>query len=207
MLSNQEFHLWADGYDNSVALAEENDEYPFAGYHKILNTIYNHVLNQAGNCILDIGFGTGILTTKLYQQGCTIYGQDFSHRMIELAQEKMPEAHLYQGDFTFGLAKELTYHPYDAIIATYSLHHLSDKQKVRFLSDLLDLLKPNGCIYIGDVAFHTRDELETCRRRMAELWDEDEIYFVFEELKYPFLQMKFEQVSYCSGILCLKKEL
>src|SRR5699024_8675919 len=148
---------------------------PISGYKRILNTIYNHVLTQAGKSVLDIGFGTGTLTTKLYQQGCTICGQDFSHRMIELAQEKMPEAHLYQGDFTFGLAKELTEHQYDAIIATYSLHHLSDAQKVGFLSDLLDLLKPNGCIYIGDVAFHTRGELETCRRRMAEMWDEDEI--------------------------------
>lgn len=117
----------------------------------------------------------------------------------------MPEAHLYQGDFTVGLAKELTEHQYDAIIATYSLHHLSDVQKVEFLSSLLELLKPNGCIYMGDVAFHTRDELEMCRRQMAEMWDEDEIYFVFEELKHSFPQMEFEQVTYCSGILCLKK--
>lgn len=39
MLNNQEFDLWADDYDKSVALAEENDEYPFAGYKKILNII------------------------------------------------------------------------------------------------------------------------------------------------------------------------
>ena len=205
MLNNQEFDLWADGYDKSVALAEENDEYPVAGYKKILNIIYNHVLAQAGNCVLDIGFGTATLTTRLYRQGRTVYGQDFSHRMIELAQKKMPKAHLYQGDFSFGLARELTEHQYDSIIATYSLHLLSDPQKVGFLSNLLELLKPNGCIYIGDVAFHTRDELETCRRRMAEMWDEDEIYFVFDELKDAFPQMEFEPISYCSGILYLKR--
>ena len=205
MLNNQEFDLWADGYDKSVALAEENDEYPFAGYKKILNIIYNHVLAQAGNCVLDIGFGTATLTTRLYRQGRTVYGQDFSHRMIELAQKKMPKAHLYQGDFSLGLARELTEHQYDSIIATYSLHHLSDPQKVGFLSNLLELLKPNGCIYIGDVAFHTRDELETCRRRMEEMWDEDEIYFVFDELKDAFPQMEFEPISYCSGILYLKR--
>ena len=125
--------------------------------------------------------------------------------MIELAQKKMPKAHLYQGDFSFGLARELTEHQYDSIIATYSLHLLSDPQKVGFLSNLLELLKPNGCIYIGDVAFHTRDELETCRRRMAEMWDEDEIYFVFDELKDAFPQMEFEPISYCSGILYLKR--
>ena len=37
--------------------------------------------------VLDIGFGTGTLTTKLYENGCEVYGQDFSQRMIELAKE------------------------------------------------------------------------------------------------------------------------
>ena len=206
MLNHLEFDLWADGYDKSVAVSEENDEYPFAGYGQILNTIYNHVLTNPGRQVLDIGFGTGTLTTKLYEQGCTIYGQDFSQRMIDLAQEKMPEAHLYQGDFTLGLANELTGQQYDAIIATYSLHHLSDTQKVRFFRDLLGLLAPNGCIYVGDVAFRTREELEACRRRMAEKWDEDEIYFVFEELNEAFPQLEFEPVTYCSGVLYLKRE-
>ena len=206
MLNHLEFDLWADGYDKSVAVSEENDEYPFAGYGQILNTIYNHVLTNPGRQVLDIGFGTGSLTTKLYEQGCTIYGQDFSQRMIDLAQEKMPEAHLYQGDFTLGLANELMGRQYDAIIATYSLHHLSDTQKVRFFRDLLGLLAPNGCIYVGDVAFRTREELEACRRRMAEKWDEDEIYFVFEELNEAFPQLEFEPVTYCSGVLCLKRE-
>lgn len=206
MLNHLEFDLWADGYDKSVAVSEENDEYPFAGYGQILNTIYNHVLTNPGRQVLDIGFGTGALTTKLYEQGCTIYGQDFSQRMIDLAQEKMPEAHLYQGDFTLGLANELMGRQYDAIIATYSLHHLSDTQKVRFFRDLLGLLAPNGCIYVGDVAFRTREELEACRRRMAEKWDEDEIYFVFEELNEAFPQLEFEPVTYCSGVLYLKRE-
>ena len=206
MLNHLEFDLWADGYDKSVAVSEENDEYPFAGYGQILNTIYNHVLTNPGRQVLDIGFGTGTLTTKLYEQGCTIYGQDFSQRMIDLAQKKMPEAHLYQGDFTLGLANELMGRQYDSIIATYSLHHLSDTQKVHFFRALLGLLTPNGCIYVGDVAFRTREELEACRRRMAEKWDEDEIYFVFEELKEAFPQLEFEPVTYCSGVLYLKRE-
>ena len=35
-------------------------------------------------------------------------------------------------------------------------------------------------------------------------WDEDEIYFVFDELKEHFPQLEFEQVSYCAGVLYLK---
>ena len=83
--------------------------------------------------------------------------------MIELAQAKMPEAKLYQGDFSKGLVPELCPRQYDAIIATYSLHHLTDAQKIDFLRALLPLLKQDGCIFIGDVAFRTRDELEACR--------------------------------------------
>ena len=126
--------------------------------------------------------------------------------MIDLAQEKMQEAHLYPGDFTLGLANELMGRQYDAIIATYSLHHLSDAQQVRFFRDLLGLLAPTGCLYVGDVAFRTREELEACHRRMAEKWDEDEIYFVFEELNEAFPQLEFEPVTYCSGVLYLKRE-
>lgn len=105
MLSNNGFDLWADNYDRSVGLSDEDGTYPFAGYKGILNEIYNNVLSAPGKVVLDIGFGTGTLTTKLYEQGCSVYGQDFSERMIELAREKMPEAKLYQGDFSQGLVQ------------------------------------------------------------------------------------------------------
>lgn len=85
MLNNKGFDLWADGYDKSVGLSDEAGAYPFAGYKNILNEIYNRVLSHSGKTVLDIGFGTGTLTAKLYEQGCQIYGQDFSGRMLELA--------------------------------------------------------------------------------------------------------------------------
>lgn len=97
MLNNTGFDLWADGYDKSVGLSDENDRYPFAGYRAMMNALYQRVLAQSGHNVLDIGFGTGILTSRFYEQGCRIYGQDFSARMIELAQAKMPDARLYQG--------------------------------------------------------------------------------------------------------------
>jgi len=120
MLSSKGFDLWADNYDKSVGVSDEDGIYPFAGYKIILNEIYNRVLNSFAKTILDIGFGTGTLTTKLYEQGCIIYGQDFSDRMIEIAQEKMPTAKLFQGDFSDGLERPLLLNKYDAIIATYS---------------------------------------------------------------------------------------
>ena len=205
MLSSQGFDLWADGYDKSVGLSDEEGSYPFAGYKDILNEIYNRVLCRSGRDVLDIGFGTGTLTCKLYARGCHICGQDFSRRMVELAQEKMPDAELYQGDFSLGLATDLKKRTYDAIIATYSLHHLSDAQKIAFIRELLPLLNEDGCIYIGDVAFATRDALEACMVMAGDAWDDEEIYFVYDELKPYFPNMTFTGFSDCAGLLVINK--
>ena len=205
MLNSNGFDVWADGYDESVRLADESDAYPFAGYATILKEIYGRVCASGAKAVLDIGFGTGTLAGQLYQQGCDVFGQDFSSRMIQLAQEKMPRAQLYQGDFSLGLVQELKQQRYDAIIATYALHHLTDEQKVAFFQELLPLLQDNGCIYVGDVAFATRAQLEQCKAQAGDDWDASEIYFIYDELKQAFPQLRFEPVSHCAGLLTLKK--
>ena len=161
MLDNQGFDLWADGYDRAVGVSDEENTYPFAGYRDVLGTIFQTIMKKPGAVILDIGFGTGTLTAKLYECGCTVYGQDFSARMIELASEKMPGAHLYQGDFSRGLAHPLLRQRYDFIVATYSLHHLTDEQKVSFLHTLRNLLNPGGNPLQLLVEFSGRDTKNT----------------------------------------------
>ena len=203
MLDNKGFDLWADGYDSTVGISDNENTYPFAGYKDVLGRIFQVIMEKKNAVVLDIGFGTGTLTSKLYENGCIVYGQDFSSRMIELASQKMPGAHLYQWDFTQGLAEPLEHQNYDYIVATYSLHHLKDEQKVDFLRTLYDHLDENGQILIGDVAFETREELEKCRLASGDEWDDEEIYFVASELRRVFPSLSFTRVSYCAGILTL----
>jgi len=125
--------------------------------------------------------------------------------MIALAQEKMPDARLFQGDFSNGLVEPLMQQKYDAIIATYSLHHLTDLQKVNFLKSLLFLLHEGGCIYIGDVAFETRAALQKCMEETGNEWDGDEIYFVYDELRAHFPSIQFKQMSDCAGLFTLHR--
>ena len=205
MLDNKGFDLWADGYDKAVGISEETNTYPFAGYKEVLGGIFREILSVEKAKVLDLGFGTGTLTAKLYENGCEIYGQDFSDRMIELAKAKMPNANLYQGDFANGLVPELSTCRFDYIIGTYSFHHLSDEQKNALFSGLLDQLNEGGKLIIGDVAFNTRDELEKCKSESGDDWDDDEIYFVIDELRKTFPNLSFEQKSYCSGIICIRK--
>lgn len=204
-MNHQEFDLWADGYDKDVGISDKGNTYPFAGYKKVLGTIFQTIMQTPGAEVLDIGFGTGTLTAKLYGQGCSIYGQDFSEKMLELAAARMPGAHLYVGDFTEGLAAPLQNRKYDFIISTYALHHLTDSQKCVFLSELRGSLKETGKILIGDVAFRTRADLNRCRQEAGDEWDEDEIYFVAEEMKDAFPELSFTQISHCAGILTLAR--
>lgn len=202
MLNPSGFDLWADGYDKSVGLSEEENAYPFAGYKAVLGRIYEAVSPRAGLRVLDIGFGTGVLTARLYKQGCEVWGVDFSSRMIELAREKMPDAHLYCADFSCALPADVTMRRFDAVVSTYALHHLSAEGKAAFFKTLLPLLAPGGQILVGDVAFSTRAELEACRQASGEEWDGEECYMVYGE-EAPGLpgRHEFERISFCAGIL------
>ncbi len=203
MLDNKGFDLWADGYDKSVQLSEENDEYPFAGYKDVLNTIYNIVHKKEKAKILDIGFGTGILTKKLYDDGYEIYGIDFSQKMIEIAKEKMPLSSLIKYDFSKGLPEEIKDNSFDYIISTYAMHHLEDGEKNQFIEKLGNYLNKDGKIIIGDIAFKTRELLERCKANYNEYWDDEEVYFVFEELKEALFDknINFIEISHCSGVI------
>lgn len=208
MLNNQGFNLWADNYDQTVQVSEENNQYPFAGYKNILNSIFNEVMQNEHARVLDIGFGTGVLTSKLYENGHQIDGVDFSTRMIAIAKSKMPNANLVEWDISKGLPPEIMVEKYDFIISTYALHHLTDEEKTPFIMNLLSLLKTDGKILIGDIAFETREKLEQCRRESIDYWDHDEFYFVYQELRASLnneCKCEFYPISHCGGVLIISK--
>lgn len=203
MLDSKGFDLWADGYDRSVDICDEEDTYPFAGYEKVLGAIYGSVRAGQGKRVLDIGFGTGVLSCRLYEDGYDITGIDFSKRMIHIAQGKMPSARLIAHDFSAGLPEALDKAVFDAIVCTYAIHHLDDAAKVRFIKELRTHLTPEGKLYIGDVAFPDRIALNACRASCGDGWDEDEYYIVAEELQEQIPGIKFEKISHCAGILTI----
>lgn len=201
MLGSKGFDLWADGYDKSVSLSEKANEYPFAGYKRALGTIYNTVKSGSGRSILDIGFGTGILSKKLYDDGCSIYGVDFLQHMVDIAKQRIPQAMLVQHDFAQGLSVFPSNQTFDYVICTYAIHHLNDSQKVELIQEALDYLSASGQVLIGDVAFETIEEMEQCKMQSGNRWDADEFYPIVEVLQPVFPLMRFEKISFCAGVL------
>ncbi|MEM5017881.1 class I SAM-dependent methyltransferase [Metabacillus indicus] len=209
MLNNRGFNLWADNYDKTVQVSEDNNLYPFAGYKKILNTIFNETMQKTNSDVLDIGFGTGVLTSKLYENGHRIDGLDFSSGMISIAKSKMPKANLIEWDILNGLPLALKRNKYDSIVSTYTLHHLTDEEKVSFIKGLIPLLNEDGKILIGDIAFNTREDLTSCREENINHWDEDEYYFVNDEFNSSLnnnCRCEIHQISHCGGIFILSRK-
>lgn len=208
MLNKQGFDIWANKYDQSVKVSEDQSLYPFAGYKKVINTIFNEIMQKKHALVLDIGIGTAILSHRLYDNGHSIDGLDFSAKMIEIAQAKMPKANVLECDFSAGLPKEIKEKKYDFIVSTYALHHLNDDEKLTFIKELLPLITDNGKIFIGDIAFQNRVNLEDCRKESITYWDDDEFYFVYDEfvvMLQTICTCEFHPISHCGGILILTK--
>jgi putative AdoMet-dependent methyltransferase len=209
VLNSKGFDLWADGYDKSVNMSEESNEYPFAGYKDVLNYIYKQVRETNNASILDIGFGTGILTSRLYNDGYHITGIDFSSKMIDIARQKMPHATLINWDFTKGIPDEIKNHKFDYIISTYAIHHLTDKEKINFVNLLSCMLTEKGMILFGDVSFESRGALEECKVKYNKYWDDEEIYFIAEDmleiLENQYLCV-YTKLSHCAGVLTIRNK-
>ncbi len=204
-MSREKFDMWARSYDEDVKQSNEKNEYPFAGYEQMMSFIHNMIRADHDAKILDIGFGTGQLTRRFYNDGHEIHGVDVSGEMIKTAKEQMPDARLVEWDFADGLPEEMKGEKYDAIISTYAMHHLDDKTKVEFINSMKEMLSINGKIIIGDVAFECRSDHDQCREKHRHIWDHDEIYMVFEEIghKLNFKLKDFKSISHCAGIILL----
>lgn len=208
MLDEGGFDLWADGYDRIVELGETSKKYPFAAYKDVLNDVYRLIKRTNSNCsILDVGFGTGALTKKLYDDGYWVTGIDFSKKMIEIARAKMPDAELFQCDFSNGLPQEIMRMKFDFIISTYAIHHLDDKQKIMIISQMIEILNSNGWIVFGDVLTETAEDMAKVKEKDHDLWDEEEYYLVAENVRtwFPACKVEFTAKSYCSGVLTITK--
>jgi len=99
---------------------------------------------RAGERVLDLGCGTGNLTSEINEAGATVVGIDSSAEMIERARERRPAIEARpEIEFRRADARTATFdEPFDAVFSNAALHWIDEQDEV--LSTVADALRPGG---------------------------------------------------------------
>lgn len=124
--------------------------------------------------------------------------------MIDIVKQKMFNVILINCDFFKELFDEIKNKYFDYIISIYVIYYLIDKEKIKFIELFFLLLNVKGKILIGDVFFEIRNKLEKSKEKYSDFWDNDEVYFVLEEIEESFngkYDCRYIKILYCVGVL------
>jgi len=203
------FNDWASTYNQSVHKSDIENTYPFAGYSKIQKHIFDRCKEMPNARILEMGIGTGLMTWKLYGLEYDITGVDISEEMIKQAKIIMPLNKYVLSDFK-SVNIKLDSKKYNVIIFSYSIHHMKPINQKYMLDVLSSKLDDDGIIIIGDVMTKSNEEMKKLSVQVGKYWDDEEYYPTLEFYNNQVLKqhydISFHKVSFCGGIIELKKK-
>src|SRR6266487_154836 len=98
-----------------------------------------------GQCILDLGCGTGNDVRRLSHAGFTVIGLDYSWHALQQAQARhVPNASFVLADMARGLPFPMA--QFDAVMANVSMHMFNDATTRRLICDVKRILRPAGLL-------------------------------------------------------------
>jgi putative AdoMet-dependent methyltransferase len=207
------FDEWSGTYDQSVT---DYKGFPFEGYEAVLDAVAREARPMSGMSVLDIGIGTGRLAERFLKAGCSVWGLDFSVKMLARTRARFPQIELIKADLLgdWPIDKDSRF---DGVVSGYVLHEFDLDSKIRLVTRLVrQHLVPGGRMVVGDISFETVARRDEARREWGgtwdearqewegSLWDEDEHYWAADEARSAFesagLEVSYEQVSFCGGV-------
>jgi SAM-dependent methyltransferase len=122
-----------------------------------MRPVYDALVAQAelfdGAKVLEIGCGTGNLTTKVNrtQPAALLTGIDPDPRALARARRK--NRNTAGVNFDQGYAQQLPYADgsFDRVLSSMMLHHLDDDVKAAAIGEAFRVLRPGGSIHVVDV--------------------------------------------------------
>ena len=135
--SRRFFDLWSRVYDFPVVQA--------LTYRPVQDAVVARVRDRPPQRVLDVGCGTGLLTTRLARElAVPVIGIDYSRGMLEAASRRHAGVSWLQAD---AMALPLRNEVADAIVCTESFHWYADQE--RALREFARVLIPGGRAYVA----------------------------------------------------------
>jgi len=115
---------------------------------------------KPGDCVLEVGCGTGTLTLAAKRQAGPsgkVFGIDIIPGMIELSQRKAAQANL---DVTFQLGSiddiPFSANQFDVVMCSFMIFHMSEMVRRKGIAEIYRVLKPQGRLLVLDLALPTQ---------------------------------------------------
>jgi trans-aconitate methyltransferase len=134
--------------------------------HRIASDLVGVLAPRPGECVLDLGCGTGELTMAIAAAGASVIGLDASEEMVEAARRRAPDLAFVVGD-----GEALAYDgEFDAVFSNAALHWMRRADAVA--AGVARALRPGGRMVAefggkGCIA-KVRSAIEQVLRRMGE---------------------------------------
>ncbi len=114
---------------------------------------------KPGDCVLEVGCGTGTLTLAAKRQAGPsgkVFGIDIIPGMIELCQRKAAQANL---DVTFqsGSIDDIPFsaNQFDVVMCSFMIFHMSEMVRRKGIIEIYRVLRPQGRLLVLDLALPT----------------------------------------------------
>jgi len=108
----------------------------------------------AGGRLLDLACGDATMMAPAIPSGADYTGVDLARPALDLAAECLRQhgisATLVEADFQVFMAEAPASPGYDAVVISYSLHHLETAAKQKLLNDIIRVLRPGGALWVID---------------------------------------------------------
>lgn len=168
----------AADYDNDV----RNEANPIrTGYRGVLRWVIREAQITPSSRVLELGSGTGNLSELIASCG-ELVSVDVSENMEAIAKRKvrhLTNRRFIKADILEVFSQELG--EFDAVISTYTVHHLTDQEKQRLFALVFGHLLPSGSAVFGDLMVQNSAEKEAKIQRYLAQGDQATAQAISEE--------------------------